>query len=80
MQNPEIIQTDFKEKYNTIVQILFELIDSQIMIGELGRGSGKTTEIIGSRMVRMAYDMPGASIGIGADTYVSLVSIPMWCD
>jgi hypothetical protein len=70
MENTEV--NGFIEKYNSIVQVMFELIDTQIMIGELGRGSGKTTEIIGSRMVRMAYDMPGSTIGIAADTYVSL--------
>jgi hypothetical protein len=75
------MSNEFEEKYNSIVQILCHLIDPTFLIVELGRGSGKSTEIAGERIVNMAQDLSyvgsdgkrvGATIGLAADTYMSL--------
>jgi hypothetical protein len=50
----------FKKAYLTVVQILVKLADPTFLWAELGRGSGKTTHILGPRIDRVQNDMPGA--------------------
>ena len=64
--------SNFEEKYNSILQIQYQLADTTYMYGELARGSGKSTEILGSRVVRIAYAMPRSTIVFVGSTYVSL--------
>ena len=60
----------FIKKYNSVIQTKALLADPQNLIGELGRGSGKTTEILAPRMVRIAYDMPRSEIALGGPSYI----------
>ncbi|MDR0681756.1 MAG: hypothetical protein LBG15_07915 [Dysgonamonadaceae bacterium] len=59
----------FQRTYLSALQIIIKLADPQIVICELGRGSGKTTHIMASRMDRVQNSMPGSLITLGAATY-----------
>jgi hypothetical protein len=63
------IKEIFNENYLSAKQIQIKLADTQNMICELGRGSGKTTHIMASRIDRIQQSMPGALITLGAATY-----------
>ena len=63
----------FEEKYNTILQMQALLADSQFLYVELGRGSGKTTEIFAPRLMRVAYDMPRSTLILGGATYTFIL-------
>lgn len=43
---------------------------SQNLIGEIGRGSGKTTEIFARRFVTVCYDMPRSLIALAGPSYI----------
>lgn len=66
--------SEFEQKYNSVMQIKFLLADTTYVIGELGRGSGKSTQIVGSRLIRIANAMPGSKPVIAANSYVALLS------
>lgn len=68
------INTDhLDEKYNSPVQLQVMLADTQNVVCNYGRGSGKTTEIVAPRMMRIAYSMPRAVLVFSGATYVSLL-------
>ncbi|GHV11724.1 hypothetical protein FACS1894162_7360 [Bacteroidia bacterium] len=50
------------------------IADPQNLICELGRGSGKTTHIMGPRLDRVLNSMPGATIALGATAYRDIFS------
>ncbi len=60
---------EFIKKYNTVIQHKVLLADTQNLIGEVGRGSGKTTEMFAPRIVRITYDMPQSTMLLVAPTY-----------
>ena len=60
---------EFIDKYNTVVQHHVLLSDTQNLLGEVGRGSGKTTEMFAPRIVRITYDMPRSTMLLVAPTY-----------
>jgi len=62
----------FRQTYLSVVQILVKLADPTFLWGELGRGSGKTTHILGPRIDRVQNAMPGALLVLGAATYKSI--------
>lgn len=64
---------NLEEKYNSILQLHALLADTQNMIGEIGRGSGKTTEILAPRIVRVSYDMKGSLMLLGGATYTFIL-------
>ena len=64
----------FQESYLSALQIKVKLADPQTLIGELGRGSGKTTRIMASRMDRVQNSMPGALLTLGAAAYKDIFS------
>jgi hypothetical protein len=68
MDSAEIIK-----KYNTVVQHKVILSDTQNLIGEVGRGSGKTTEMFAPRIVRISYDMPRSTMILAGPTYVFIM-------
>lgn len=74
MNEQPIQLSDFEEAYSSVMQIKFMLADPTFMVGELGRGSGKSTKIIGSRADRIANAMPGSKPVIAANTYVALLT------
>ena len=59
----------FQRSYLSALQIGIKLADPQVLLCELGRGSGKTTHIMASRMDRVQNSMPGALLTLGAATY-----------
>lgn len=56
---------------NWLSQIV-ALIKTKITILILGRGTGKTSDIIAQRLIDIAYDMPGAPVVWVSDTYANL--------
>ena len=64
----------FEQNYLSALQIKIKLADPQILLCELGRGSGKTTHIMASRMDRVQNSMPGALITLGSATYRDIFS------
>lgn len=70
-KSPEII--GLEEKYNTVLQIHSLLSDTQNLLGEIGRGAGKTTEMFAPRMVRVSYDMPRSTQLIAGPTYTFIL-------
>ncbi|MDR2129602.1 MAG: hypothetical protein LBP56_00295 [Odoribacteraceae bacterium] len=67
-QNDDI----FARNYLSVVQILAKLMDTTFLYGEMGRGSGKTTNILSPRVDRVQNDMPGSCLALGASTYKSI--------
>jgi len=59
----------FQRAYLSALQIGIKLADPQVLLCELGRGSGKTTHIMASRIDRVQNSMPGALLTLGAATY-----------
>jgi hypothetical protein len=69
----EIDKELFEQNYLSVVQILFKLADPTFMFGEIGRGSGKTTHILGARVDRVQNSMGGATMVLGGVTYKSIL-------
>ena len=72
MKRRKIDSTKFDEQYYSAVQTLALLADTQDMFFELGRGSGKTTHILGPRMDRVQNSMPGSVQVFLASTYKAI--------
>jgi len=66
------IKEAFTSVYLSILQIIVLLADTTFLFCELARGSGKTTNILASRMDRVQNSMPGAVLVLAADTYRSI--------
>ncbi len=64
----------FDESYLSSLQTKIKLADPNILLCELGRGSGKTTHIKASRIDRVQHSMPGALLTLGAATYRDIFS------
>lgn len=67
------IVSAFDRKYQSVIQTRAMLADPQNLIGELGRGSGKTTHIMGPRFVRVCYSMPQSIVAIAGPSYAFVV-------
>lgn len=72
MKRRVIDKSRFSEQYFTAVQTLALLADTQDLFCELGRGSGKTTHILGPRMDRVQNSMPGSVQVFLASTYKAI--------
>ena len=73
MKTSDTILDAFVQKYNTIAQTNALLVDPQNLIGELGRGSGKSTEIMAPRLVRVSYSMPRATLSLAGPSYAFVI-------
>jgi len=62
----------FEKNYLSAVQCLIKLADPTFLFGEIGRGSGKTTHILASRLDRVQNSMPGSVLTLVGFTYKSL--------
>jgi len=71
--NDAEILTSFEKKYNSVIQARAMLADPQNIIGELGRGSGKTTHILAQRLVRISYAMPRSVMALAGPSYAFVV-------
>ncbi|MCT4602478.1 MAG: hypothetical protein N4A59_06215 [Marinifilum sp.] len=69
----EINWGNVQEKYHTVLQTQAYLADTKNMIGELGRGSGKTTHTFAPRIVRISYDLAGSIMMLAGPTYTFLL-------
>ncbi len=64
----------FQDLYMNKMQVASTLIDSNILIGEVARGTGKTEGIIGPRTIRVSNAMPGELSFFIHATYVALLT------
>ena len=64
----------FESGYLSNLQTKIKLADPQTLLCILGRGSGKTTHIMASRLDRIQNSMPGALVTLGAATYRDIFS------
>lgn len=62
----------FDKNYMTVVQSQAKLADTTNMWIEAGRGTGKTTHILASRIDRVQADLSGAMLVLVAATYKSI--------
>lgn len=69
----DIERIHIQEKYYSVVQLDGLLADTTNLIGEIGRGAGKTTHIFAPRIVRVSYDMPRSIILLAAPTYTFIL-------
>lgn len=60
-------------KYCSVIQHKVLLADTQNLIGEVGRGAGKTTEMFAPRIVRISYAMPRSTMLLVAPTYAFIM-------
>ncbi len=60
--------------YLNRMQILANLVDSNMLFAEVARGTGKTDGITGPRIVRCGYELAGEIIVLGHATYMALMS------
>lgn len=72
MKKRKIDREHFEEQYFSAVQTLALLADTQDLFCEIGRGSGKTTHILGPRMDRVQNSMPGSVQVFLASTYKAI--------
>lgn len=64
----------FEECYQNVMQIRANVIDSNVLIVEAGRATGKTEGVMGPRIIRVANDMPGELSFLVHKTYVALMT------
>lgn len=64
----------FEECYQNVMQIRANTIDSNVLIVEAGRATGKTEGVMGPRIIRVANDMPGELSFLVHKTYVALMT------
>lgn len=67
-------QQTFERLYMNKMQARATLIDSNVIIGEVARGTGKTEGIIGPRTIRVSNAMPGELSFFIHATYVALLT------
>ncbi|MDP2401053.1 MAG: hypothetical protein Q8M66_03665 [Actinomycetota bacterium] len=73
-QTPEQKEKEFQLIYYNTVQLLAQIYDPTFFFAEVGRAGGKTAGMLGPRVVRVAHDMPLATLLFMAKTYASLYS------
>lgn len=61
-----------ENQYMNMVQLRATVVDSNVLIGEMGRGTGKTEGIFGPRIIRVADSMPGEVSFLVHKTYAAL--------
>lgn len=64
---------EIQNKYYSVIQHDCLLADTTNIIGEIGRGSGKTTHMFAPRLVRVTYDMPRSIVLLAAPTYAFIM-------
>ena len=58
-------------QYANIISMVVQLIKVKFLYLILGRGTGKTTDILANRAKDIAYEMPGCFVAITSDTYMN---------
>lgn len=67
-------QSAVENAYMNRMQIRGNLIDSNVLIGEIARAGGKTTKLLIPRMIRVAFDMPGELSFLVHKTYTAAMT------
>lgn len=60
--------------YMNKAQIEANLVDSRILMVEMGRAGGKTEGVMGPRTIRVGYDIPRETSVLAHTTYIALLS------
>ena len=68
------LTASFEECYQNAMQIRANVVDSNVLIVEAGRATGKTEGVMGPRIIRVANDMPGELSFLVHKTYVALMT------
>ena len=58
-------------QYANIISMVVQLLKTKFLYLVLGRGTGKTTDILANRAKDIAYEMPGCFVAITSDTYMN---------
>lgn len=64
--------TRLESHYMNMVQLRATIVDSNVLIAELGRATGKTEGIFGPRLIRVSDSMPGEVSFLVHKTYAAL--------
>lgn len=64
---------DVELRYANWLKQIIDIISPQSVYLPIGRGAGKTTDILAERSMDIVYDMPGAYFALVGDTYLNLV-------
>lgn len=64
----------FEESYMNMVQLRANIVDTNVLIAELARATGKTEGIMTPRILRVANSMPGELSFLVHTTYVALMT------
>lgn len=62
-----------KLSFLSIISMITHLLKPKFLYLVLGRGTGKTTDILAKRIMDVAYDMPGCYIALVSDTYMNAI-------
>lgn len=65
---------EIEKAYMNKMQIRGNLIDSNVLIGEIARAGGKTSKLLIPRMIRVAFDMPGELSFLVHKTYTAAMT------
>lgn len=71
----EEIINDFEQSYMNPAQVRANLIDSNVLIAEMGRAAGKTEGVMGPRILRVCQAMPRETGFMVHKTYADLLSV-----
>lgn len=64
--------TRLESHYMNMIQLRATIVDSNVLIAELGRATGKTEGIFGPRLIRVSDSMPGEVSFLVHKTYAAL--------
>lgn len=62
-----------KLMFSNVIALIVQLLKTKFLYLILGRGTGKTTDIYATRMMDIAYDMPGCYYAQVSDTYMNAI-------
>lgn len=62
-----------EHRFASWLKQVVDMIGAKFLYLIIGRGSGKTTDIMAERSMEVCYDMPGAQFALTADTYMNLI-------
>lgn len=74
MTEVETQEDIFERMYMNRMQLVANIVDPNVLIGEVARAGGKTEGITGPRIIRVANSMPGELSFLVHKTYVALMT------
>ena len=64
---------DVELRFANIISMVVQLVKPKFLFLVLGRGTGKTTDVLAERMIDIGHDMPGCYVALLADTYMNAI-------